>query len=161
MKIKFYDTKEKKKIFFKPIDPTNIRFYVCGPTVYERAHIGNARPAVVFDMLFRFLRQVFGPESVTYVRNFTDIDDKINTQSLKSGRSIQNITDETIRWYEEDMRQLNILTPSQSPRATEYIGAMINQIKILLANKNAYLDGSGHVLFSVKSFPDYLSLIHI
>ena len=96
MQIRFYNTREKKKILFKPIDPRDIRFYVCGPTVYDRAHIGNARPAVVFDVLFRFLRQVFGKKCVTYVRNFTDIDDKINKQSLDTGRSIKSITDETI-----------------------------------------------------------------
>ena len=158
MQIRFYDTKEKKKTLFKPIDPKDIKFYVCGPTVYDRAHIGNARPAVVFDVLFRFLRQVFGKNSVTYVRNFTDIDDKINKQSLDTGRSITCITDETIRWYEQDMLKLNVLEPSVSPRATEYIEAMIKQIEILIKNKNAYADDVGHVLFSVKSFPKYGSL---
>ncbi len=158
MQIRFYNTREKKKILFKPIDPRDIRFYVCGPTVYDRAHIGNARPAVVFDVLFRFLRQVFGKKCVTYVRNFTDIDDKINKQSLDTGRSIKSITDETISWYEQDMLQLNVLEPSVSPRATEYIDAMIKQIEILIKNKNAYCDDAGHVLFSVKSFPKYGSL---
>ena len=99
MDIKFFDTKKKKKTFFKPINSEDIKFYVCGPTVYDRAHIGNARPAVVFDILFRFLRHNFGEDCVTYVRNFTDIDDKINKQSLDSGRSIKSITDETIQWY--------------------------------------------------------------
>ncbi|MDG2474397.1 MAG: cysteine--tRNA ligase [Paracoccaceae bacterium] len=155
MKIRFYDTKEKKKTFFKPINSKDIKFYVCGPTVYERAHIGNARPAVVFDVLFRFLRQVFGKTCVTYVRNFTDIDDKINKQARDTGRSITSITDETIEWYKQDMNQLNVLEPTESPRATEYIDAMIRQIKILLNKKNAYLDDAGHVLFSVRSFPDY------
>ena len=158
MQISFYDTKAKKKTLFKPIDPKDIRFYVCGPTVYDRAHIGNARPAVVFDVLFRFLRHVFGENSVTYVRNFTDIDDKINKQSLDTGRSIKNITDETIGWYEQDMMQLNVLKPSASPRATEYIEAMIKQIEILIQNNNAYCDDDGHVIFSVKSFPKYGSL---
>ena len=158
MQISFYDTKAKKKTLFKPIDPKDIRFYVCGPTVYDRAHIGNARPAVVFDVLFRFLRQVFGENSVTYVRNFTDIDDKINKQSLDTGRSIKNITDETIGWYEQDMMRLNVLKPSASPRATEYIEAMIKQIEILIKNNNAYCDDDGHVIFSVKSFPKYGSL---
>ncbi len=158
MQISFYDTKAKKKTLFKPIDPKDIRFYVCGPTVYDRAHIGNARPAVVFDVLFRFLRHVFGENSVTYVRNFTDIDDKINKQSLDTGRSIKNITDETIGWYEQDMMQLNVLKPSASPRATEYIEAMIKQIEILIQNNNAYCDDDGHVIFSVKSYPKYGSL---
>ena len=158
MDIKFFDTKTKKKIRFQPLDKKNIRFYVCGPTVYDRAHIGNARPAVVFDVLFRFLKYVYGEKCVTYVRNFTDIDDKINKQSLETGRSIKSITDETITWYKEDMDRLSILEPTQSPRATDYIDAMIHQIQILLKNKNAYLDSSGHVLFSTKSFSAYGTL---
>jgi len=121
MEIRLYDTKAKKKAVFKPINPADIKFYVCGPTVYDRAHIGNARPAVVFDLLFRFLRNVFGKGSVTYVRNFTDIDDKINKQSIETGKSINSITDETIQWYKEDMLKLNVLDPTESPRATEYI----------------------------------------
>ena len=155
MKIMLYDTKEKKKTVFKPINPENIKFYVCGPTVYDRAHIGNARPAVVFDLLFRFLRYVFDKESVTYVRNFTDIDDKINKQSVDTGRSINTITDETIQWYKDDMLELNVLDPNKSPRATEYIAPMINQIETLIKNKNAYSDDTGHVFFSVNSFPEY------
>ena len=155
MEIRLYDTKEKKKAVFKPINPDDIKFYVCGPTVYDRAHIGNARPAVVFDLLFRFLRNVFGKGSVTYVRNFTDIDDKINKQSVDTGKSIKSITDETIQWYKEDMFKLNVLDPSESPRATEYIGPMIKQIETLIKNKNAYSDDTGHVFFSVKSFPEY------
>ena len=155
MEIRLYDTKEKKKVFFKPINPKDIKFYVCGPTVYDRAHIGNARPAVVFDLLYRFLRHVFDKKFVTYVRNFTDIDDKINKQSVETGRSINTITDETIQWYKDDMFELNVLDPDESPRATEYIGPMINQIETLIKNKNAYSDGTGHVFFSVKSFPEY------
>jgi len=155
MEIRLYDTKAKKKAVFKPINPADIKFYVCGPTVYDRAHIGNARPAVVFDLLFRFLRNVFGGGSVTYVRNFTDIDDKINKQSVETGKSINSITDETIQWYMEDMLKLNVLNPTESPRATEYIDPMIKQIKTLIKNKNAYSDDTGHVFFSVKSFPEY------
>ncbi|PQM58428.1 MAG: cysteine--tRNA ligase [Rhodobacteraceae bacterium] len=160
MEIKFFDTKEKKKTVFKPIDLKEIKLYVCGPTVYDRAHIGNARPAVVFDVLFRFLRYNFGKNCVTYVRNFTDIDDKINKQSMDTGRSIKSITDETIKWYKQDMLQLNVLEPSKSPRATEFVGAMIKQISILINNKNAYQDDTGHVLFSTRSFPDYGLLSH-
>ena len=151
MEIRLYDTKEKKKVFFKPINPKDIKVYVCGPTVYDRAHIGNARPAVVFDLLYRFLRHVFDKKFVTYVRNFTDIDDKINKQSVETGRSINTITDETIQWYKDDMFELNVLDPDESPRATEYIGPMINQIETLIKNKNAYSDGTGHVfLISVS-----------
>ena len=155
MEIRLYDTKEKKKDVFKPINPEDIKFYVCGPTVYDRAHIGNARPAVIFDLLFRLLRQVFGKGSVTYVRNFTDIDDKINKQSIDTGRPINIITDETIQWYKEDMFELNVIDPDHSPRATEYIGPIIKQIETLIQNKNAYNDDTGHVFFSVKSFPEY------
>jgi cysteinyl-tRNA synthetase len=155
MEIRLYDTKEKKKVVFKPINPKDIKFYVCGPTVYDRAHIGNARPAVVFDLLFRFLRYVFDKEFVTYVRNFTDIDDKINKQSADTGRSIDTITNETIQWYKEDMFELNVLDPNESPRATDYIDPMINQIEILIKNKHAYSDDNGHVFFSVNSFPKY------
>ena len=158
MNIWFYDTKRRKKTLFNPINSNDIKFYVCGPTVYERAHIGNARPAVVFDILFRFLQEAFGPKHVTYVRNFTDIDDKINKQAMDTGRSIGSITDETIQWYKEDMSQLNVLEPTESPRATEYVGSMIRQIERLIDNNNAYLDNAGHVLFAVNSFSDYGSL---
>ena len=155
MKIRFYDTKEREKKLFKPINSKDVKFYVCGPTVYDRAHIGNARPAVVFDILFRFLRYVYGENCVTYVRNFTDIDDKINQKSKESNKSIRTITDQTIAWYNEDMTALNVLPPNHSPRATEYIAAMIKQIETLIERKNAYADGNGHILFSVKSAPNY------
>ncbi len=155
MQIRFYDTKARQKRPFKPINENEIKFYVCGPTVYDRAHIGNARPAVVFDILFRFFRHVYGKNNVTYVRNFTDIDDKINKKSIDEGKSIKKITDETIDWYESDMTTLNILKPTISPRATDFIQAMINQIEVLVSKGNAYMDGGGHVLFAVNSFPDY------
>ncbi len=155
MKIKFYDTRTRQKQLFRPIDPNNIKFYVCGPTVYDRAHIGNARPAVVFDVLFRFFKKIYGKENVTYVRNITDIDDKINQKSIDLGLPISDITDETIKWYENDMASLNVLEPTLSPRATEFVQAMINQIEILISKGNAYSDSNGHVLFSVKSFPAY------
>jgi len=158
MDIKFYDTKGRGKKLFKPIDPKNIRFYVCGPTVYDRAHIGNARPAVVFDILFRFFRHMYGKKNVTYVRNFTDIDDKINQKSIELGKPIKVITDETIAWYENDMAALNVLKPTKSPRATDFVQAMVKHIEILISKGNAYTDSKGHVLFSVKSFPEYGSL---
>jgi cysteinyl-tRNA synthetase len=137
-----------------PIDPGNVRMYVCGPTVYERAHLGNARPAVVFDVLFRLLRHVYGPEHVTYVRNFTDVDDKINARAAETGRPIAEITEETTRWYLEDMAALGVMEPTHMPRATGYIGQMIAMIEALIAKGHAY-EADGHVLFSVASYPGY------
>jgi cysteinyl-tRNA synthetase len=155
MDIAFFNTKNRIKEKFTPIDENNVRMYVCGPTVYDRAHIGNARPAVVFDLLFRLLKYAYGPNNVTYVRNFTDIDDKINQKAQDTGREIREITDETIGWYEDDMKDLNVQNPTFSPRATDYIEAMIKHILILIENGNAYVDGNGHVYFSVKSYPGY------
>ena len=152
MNIAFFNTKNKIKENFIPIDNKNIRMYVCGPTVYDRAHIGNARPAVVFDLLFRFLRHVYGTENVTYVRNFTDIDDKINKKAKDTGRNIRSITDETINWYLDDMNYLNVLNPTCSPRATDYVGSMIKYIQLLIDKGNAYVDKIGHVFFSVDTY---------
>ncbi|MEE2774088.1 MAG: cysteine--tRNA ligase [Pseudomonadota bacterium] len=155
MEIKFYDTKSRMKRRFLPKLPNDVRMYVCGPTVYDRAHIGNARPAVIFDILFRFLRHEFGENNVTYVRNFTDIDDKINEAAIESQRSIRDITNETIQFYRDDMATLNVLEPTFSPRATEYVPAMIRQIKSLVDTKNAYCEADGHVMFAVDSFTKY------
>ncbi|WP_424933419.1 cysteine--tRNA ligase [Amaricoccus macauensis] len=152
--ITLYNTRTKAKERLAPIDPRNVRMYVCGPTVYDRAHIGNARPVVVFDTLFRLLRHVHGESHVTYVRNFTDVDDKINARAQRDGRAIRDITDETIGWYHEDMDALGALRPSFEPRATEYIGQMIAMIETLVAKGHAYA-AEGHVLFSVSSYPDY------
>ena len=166
--MKFFDTRTKSKLEFQPIDPKNVRVYVCGPTVYDRAHIGNARPAVVFDLLFRLLRHSYGVENVTYVRNITDIDDKINARAAQmraggDGRPllsiIRSVTDETIRWYHEDMDELGVLAPSHEPRATEYLQVMIKMIESLIESGNAY-EAEGHVLFSVDSFSEYGSLAH-
>ncbi|SEM80229.1 cysteinyl-tRNA synthetase [Gemmobacter aquatilis] len=152
--IRLYNSKTRAEEDFVPLDPANVRMYVCGPTVYDRAHIGNARPVVVFDTLFRLLRHVYGERHVTYVRNFTDVDDKINAKASETGRPIRDITDETIRWYHEDMDALGALRPSQEPRATEFIGAMIGMIQGLIDGGHAYA-AEGHVLFDVRSYADY------
>ncbi len=141
----------------EPIDPSDVRLYLCGPTVYDRAHLGNARPSVVFDVLFRLLRHVYGTDHVTYVRNFTDVDDKINARAAESGRPISDITTETIAWYLEDMGALGILEPTHMPRATDHIADMIAMIGDLIAKGHAYA-AEGHVLFSVSSYAEYGSL---
>ncbi|WP_417257330.1 cysteine--tRNA ligase [Celeribacter sp.] len=152
--IKLTNTKTRHKDVFVPIDPDNVRMYVCGPTVYDRAHIGNARPVIVFDVLYRLLRHVYGADHVTYVRNFTDVDDKINAKAAETGRSIREITDETMQWYLDDMRAVGALDPDKMPRATEYIGAMITMIEGLVESGHAYV-AEGHVLFAVESYKDY------
>ena len=161
--IRLSNTKTRKKEVFTPIDPENVRMYVCGPTVYDRAHIGNARPVIVFDVLFRLLRHVYGPDHVTYVRNFTDVDDKINAEAQRrkdagDPRSLEELirerTDETIRWYHEDMGALGNLDPNEEPRATEYIGQMVAMISDLIAKGHAYAK-EGHVLFRVRSYEAY------
>ena len=152
--IRLYNSKTRRKEEFTPLKKENVRMYVCGPTVYDRAHLGNARPVVVFDILFRLLREVFGAENVTYARNFTDIDDKINARSLATGRSISEITEETITWYLDDMRELSTLNPNLMPRATLYISQMIEMSNNLIKKGHAYV-AEGHVLFDVDSCPDY------
>ena len=152
--IRLYNSKTRRKEEFTPLKKENVRMYVCGPTVYDRAHLGNARPVVVFDILFRLLREVFGAENVTYARNFTDIDDKINARSLATGRSISEITEETITWYLDDMRELSTLDPNLMPRATLYISQMIEMSNNLIKKGHAYV-AEGHVLFDVDSCPDY------
>jgi len=136
---------------FAPLDRGNVRMYVCGPTVYDRAHLGNARPVVVFDVLFRLLRHVYGEKSVTYVRNFTDIDDKIIARAAETGRPIDEITKETTRWYLEDMAALGALEPTHMPRATEFIAEMVAMIETLIGKGHAY-EAEGHVLFAVESW---------
>ena len=152
--IRLTNTRTRRKEPFEPLDRNNVRMYVCGPTVYDRAHLGNARAVVVFDVLFRLLRHVYGKDHVTYVRNFTDVDDKINARAAETGRLIRDITDETIRWYHEDMDALGALRPTQEPRATEWIGAMIAMIQDLIAKGHAY-EAEGHVLFRVRSYEAY------
>ncbi|WP_370074020.1 cysteine--tRNA ligase, partial [Salipiger bermudensis] len=148
------NSRTRKKELFEPLDPDNVRIYVCGPTVYDRAHLGNARPAIVFDVLFRLMRQVYGPEHVTYVRNFTDVDDKINARAQASGRSIGEITAETTQWYLDDMAAVGVMEPTHMPRATEFIDQMIAMIADLIEKGHAY-EAEGHVLFAVESYKAY------
>ena len=152
--ITLQNSKTRKKERFVPIDPENVRMYLCGPTVYDRAHMGNARNVIMFDVLFRLLQHVYGREHVTYVRNFTDVDDKINQRAAESGRSISAVTEETIAWYLEDMAALGNLEPNHMPRATQYIAEMITMIEGLIQKGHAYA-AEGHVLFSVQSDPEY------
>ena len=152
--ITLQNSKTRKKERFVPIDPENVRMYLCGPTVYDRAHMGNARNVIMFDVLFRLLQHVYCPKHVTYVRNFTDVDDKINQRAAESGKSILAVTEETIAWYIEDMAALGNLEPDHMPRATEYIAEMITMIKGLIQKGHAYA-ADGHVLFSVQSDPEY------
>ncbi len=154
MTLHLFNTLTKTKDGFVPLDPKNVRLYVCGPTVYDFAHIGNARPAIVFDVLFRLLRHEYGDAHVTYVRNVTDVDDKINARAAERGISIRDLTDETARIYEEDVAALGCLPPTAAPRATEHIAEMIAMIGQLIASGHAYA-ADGHVLFDVSSKPDY------
>ncbi len=152
--IKLHNTLTRRKEDFEPLDRDDVRMYVCGPTVYDRAHLGNARPVVVFDVLYRLLRHVYGPEHVTYVRNFTDVDDKINARAAESGRAIGEITEETTRWFLEDMGALGALEPDAMPRATRFIPQMVAMIEKLIADGHAY-EAQGHVLFAVDSYAAY------
>ncbi len=160
MTIRLYNTLTKTKEDFAPIDPKNVRMYVCGPTVYDFAHIGNARPVIVFDLLFRLLRHTYGPAHVTYVRNITDIDDKINARAAerKGNRDVltalRELTEETQRVYLEDVTALGNLAPTYTPRATEHVGPMVAMIARLIAAGHAYV-ADGHVLFDVSSKSDY------
>ena len=154
MELKLYNTLTRTKEVFRPLDPARVRMYVCGPTVYDRAHIGNARPVIVFDVLFRLLRHLYGPEHVTYVRNITDVDDKINARAAEQGISIGDLTKKTYDWFKEDVAALGCLEPTHEPRATEYIAPMIKMIEALIATGHAY-PAEGHVLFEVSSKRDY------
>ena len=166
MELKLYDTLAREKRPFKPLDPANVRMYVCGPTVYDFAHIGNARPAIVFDVLFRLLRHLYGADHVTYVRNITDVDDKINARAaqeypgLPLNEAIRIVTEKTEKQYHEDVDALGCLRPTVEPRATEFINRndtstdMIRLIDRLVADNHAYV-AEAHVLFDVSSMPDY------
>ncbi|AGI67884.1 cysteinyl-tRNA synthetase CysS [Octadecabacter antarcticus 307] len=166
MAIKLYNTKVRKKVEFSPIDHKDVRMYVCGPTVYDRAHLGNARPVIVFDTLFRLLRHTYGADHVTYVRNFTDVDDKINAtafarQQAGAAGTLEDLiaerSSETIGWYLEDMAAVGALEPSAMPRATQYIAQMITMIEDLIAKGHAY-EAEGHALFRVRSYTEYGAL---
>ncbi|WP_420863349.1 cysteine--tRNA ligase [Algirhabdus cladophorae] len=154
VEIKLTNSKTRRKEVFTPLDAQNVRMYVCGPTVYDRAHLGNARPVVVFDVLYRLLRHVYGEGAVTYARNFTDVDDKINAKAAETGRDIREICDETIGWFLEDMGALGALEPDHAPRATEWIAQMVDMIADLVAKGHAY-EAEGHVLFAVESYQGY------
>jgi cysteinyl-tRNA synthetase len=154
MELKLYDTLTREKRVFRPIDKSRVRMYVCGPTVYDYAHIGNARPVIVFDVLFRLLRHLYGAEHVTYVRNVTDVDDKINARAAEEGISIRELTERTAKQFHEDVKALGVLPPTVEPRATEHIDEMKALIERLVANGCAYV-AQDHVLFSVPSMKDY------
>jgi cysteinyl-tRNA synthetase len=149
-----YNTLTRRKEPFKPLDEKNVRMYVCGPTVYDFAHIGNARPVIVFDVLYRLLRHLYGAEHVRYVRNITDVDDKINAAAKANTESIRDLTDRTAKAFHEDVAALGCLPPDVEPRATEHVPQMIAMIERLIAQDHAYV-ADGHVLFAVKSDPQY------
>ena len=155
--IRLRNTATRRIERFEPLDPANVRLYLCGPTVYDRAHLGNARNVIVFDVLNRLLRHDYGVDSVTYVRNVTDVDDKINARAAATGRPIRDITEETLGWYREDMAALGNLAPTHEPRATDHIPQMVAMIEELVAAGNAYA-AEGHVLFAVGSYPGYGAL---
>jgi cysteinyl-tRNA synthetase len=171
MTLRFYNTLTRRKEDFAPIDPSAVRLYVCGPTVYDYAHIGNARPVIVFDVLFRLLRHIYGPEHVIYVRNVTDVDDKINARAerdwpdLALNDAIARVTEATERQFHEDVAALGALAPTFEPRATEHIERMRAMIERLLARGVAYV-AEDHVLFSpsamdaLRGAPRYGALAH-
>lgn len=155
MSLRLHNTLSGRKEIFQPLIDDSVTMYVCGPTVYNLAHIGNARPVVVFDMLFRVLRQRYA--TVTYARNITDVDDKIIAAARDSGRSIESITDEYTARYREDMAALHALPPTLEPHATHNIDAMVRLTSLLIERGHAYV-AEGHVLFAVESMPDYGAL---
>ena len=160
MGLKLHNTLTRTKEAFVPIDPANVRMYVCGPTVYDFAHIGNARPLIVFDVLFRLLRHLYKPGHVTYVRNITDVDDKIIARAgeaypdLPLNAAIQKVTERTTRQFHEDVAALGCLPPTVEPRATDHIEEMKAMIEELIAKGFAYV-GADHVLFRVSAMADY------
>src|SRR5437764_4516509 len=160
MDLKLYDTLTREKRIFAPLDRTRVRMYVCGPTVYDFAHIGNARPLIVFDVLYRLLRYIYGARHVTYVRNVTDVDDKINARAAADfpnrplNDAIRFVTEITERQFHEDVDALGCLRPDVEPRATEHIEPMKILIERLVVSHHAYV-AQEHVLFLVACIPDY------
>jgi len=154
LKLQLHNTLTRNKETFVPIDENDIRMYVCGPTVYDLAHIGNARPVVVFDVLYRLLREVYPNSKVTYVRNITDVDDKINAKAFETGVDIRTLTEGTAAVFHKDMAALNALGPDAEPRATDHIAEMITMIETLIEKGHAY-EKDGHVLFEVNSWDEY------
>jgi cysteinyl-tRNA synthetase len=152
--ITLQNTQTRQKEVLEPIKSGEVSMYVCGPTVYDRAHLGNARPVIIFDTLFRLLRHVYSEDKVTYVRNFTDVDDKINARAAQTGQSIREITDGTIGLYLDDMDAVGAMHPTHMPRATEYIQPMVDMSADLIEKGFAY-EAEGHVLFAVESYADY------
>jgi cysteinyl-tRNA synthetase len=170
MDLRLYDTLTREKRVFAPIDANNVRLYVCGPTVYDFAHIGNARPVIVFDVLFRLLRYIYGPDQVTYVRNITDVDDKINDRALKDfpglplNDAIRAVTEKTADQFQADVAALGCLLPTHQPRATDFVlprpdgkTDMVTLIRQLIDRGHAY-EAGGEVLFDTQSMPDYGAL---
>ncbi|KQM35179.1 cysteine--tRNA ligase [Rhizobium sp. Leaf68] len=160
LRLKLYNTLTREKAEFQPIDAKNVRMYVCGPTVYDYAHIGNARPVIVFDVLYRLLRHVYGENGVTYARNITDVDDKINARALRDypdlplNDAIHAVTEKTANQFHQDVAALGCLDPTVEPRATDNIAQMIDIIEKLIARGHAYV-AAGEVLFDTKSMSDY------
>ena len=152
--VNFFNTLSNKKEKFVPLNTNKVGMYVCGPTVYDFPHIGNARPLVVFDVLFRLLKRLYGENKVTYVRNITDIDDKIIESSKKNKKTMKELTKNITKSFHEDCRYLNCLKPTFEPKATEHIKEMISMVSNLLKNKYAY-ENEKHVYFSVSSFKKY------
>ncbi len=157
MSLNLFDTFSNSKKKFEPIDPKNIRMYVCGPTVYDYPHVGNARPVIVFDILFRILQNIYGTEHVTYVRNITDVDDKIINASQENNEDINELTSRTINYFHSDAKYIGAMEPSFEPRATDHIAEMINIIETLIEKNYAYV-AENNVLFSSNKFSKYGSL---
>ena len=154
MILRLYDTMTRQKRVFEPADPSRVTVYVCGPTVYNYAHIGNARPVVVFDLLFRLLRRIYGEDHVVYAANVTDVDDKINLKAAQQGVPIGTVTARYLDAYHSDMSTLGALAPTFEPRATQSMAAIIAMIGDLVRNNAAY-EAEGHVLFNTQAFSDY------
>jgi cysteinyl-tRNA synthetase len=154
MPLVLYNSLSRRKEAFEPLDPSRVRMYVCGPTVYDTAHIGNARAVVVFDQLYRLLRHTYGAEHVTYARNITDIDDKIISAVRDTGEPLEALTARTTAQFHADMAALNALPPDLEPRCTAHVPQMVAMIERLIASGHAYA-AEGHVLFAVTSWPAY------